>query len=235
MYIILKSLRTTNILLALLMGLLGYGAIVMPIHPSFKDINAISLFQWMEKAPLSASWWLYLGILTIGILVVNTVVCSIDSVMKKREGKRWLLTISPQVIHVGFCFIMVAHVVSSYGSFHKYIVLNEGSSVKLDSDIDVYLRKINYTVESRYITDMNAEIALRQGEGKIRNDIISPNNPAFLNGIGIYLKEIALSPAPRALIEFSHEPGALWALFGGVLFILGTNILVVLKLRDRSI
>lgn len=229
---ILKSLRTTSILTCVLMGLLLYGVIVMPLHPSFKAINSISLFEWMWDAPVSASWWLYAGIAVLVMLVLNTVVCSIESVIRKWDRRRLLLIISPQVIHAGFCFIMLAHLLSAYGSFHEFIVLQEGQGVRLDPVTDVRLKRINYGIDSGYITDMSAEIAYRASDNRVRNDTLSPNNPSVVKGIGVYLKEISLNPVPRALIEFSYEPGALWALAGGILFLAGTLTLVVLKLRE---
>ena len=210
-YQALKSLRTTNLLLMVLMGLLVYGAVVMPLHPAFKQIGSGTLFEWMKSAPVSASWWLYFSVLVVFLLVINTVVCSIESVIRKREGRKWLLTIAPQVIHAGFCFIMLAHLVSSYGSSHKYAVLYEGYKVRLDSGVEVYLKRINYKVRSDHITDMEAEILYRLPDGSVNEDTISPNNPSIMDGTGVYLKRVTLNPIPTAVLQFSYDPGAIWA------------------------
>jgi hypothetical protein len=41
-----------------------------------------------------------------------------------------------------------------------------------------------------------------------------------------------IKPYPQAvLLQINREPGALWALSGGILFIIGTVTLVLLKIR----
>jgi len=233
-YSILKSIRTTNILLMSLMGLLIYGAVAMPLSPSFSGLGSMALFDWLKSAPLSAGWWLYGSIAVLFLLVINTVVCSIESVLRKRKGRQWLLTTAPQVIHAGFCFIMLAHLVSSYGGFHKDAVLYEGYGVRLGSGVEVSLKAVNTRVESGHLTDMKAEVLFRYPDGRVDEDTVSPNNPSFIDGTGLYLKRVILGPVPAALVQFSYDPGAPWALVGGLLFLSGIFTLVALKLQDRK-
>ncbi|NOZ24632.1 MAG: hypothetical protein GXO94_00845 [Nitrospirae bacterium] len=234
MYSVLKSIRTTNFLLFTLMGLLVYGAVAMPLSPAFRGLSTTALFDWMKTAPLTASWWLYGSMAVLFLLAVNTVACSIESVLRKRKGRQWLLTTSPQVIHAGFCFILLAHLVSSYGSFHKHAVLYEGYGVRLQSGIEVRLKDVSSSGESGHVTEMTATVVYRYPDGRIAEDTVSPNNPSFIDGIGLYLKKVATDPAPAALVLFSYEPGAPLALIGGVLFLSGILTLVVLKLQDKD-
>jgi len=230
----LRSLSTANYLFFILTVLLVYGAIVMPLDPSFKEINSVPLFEWLTTAPVRASWWLWVAVITIAMLVINTIVCTIESAIRKQKGKRLLLTLAPQVIHVGFCFFMFAHFVSAYGSSHKYGALFEGDTLRLDGGIEMYLEKINYEVEYSYVTDVNAEIMYRLPDGRTRKDVISPNNPSFYKGTAIYLKDISFNPSPVVLIELSVDPGVPWALTGAVLFLAGTIGLVFLKIQGES-
>ncbi len=231
LYAVLKSLRTANILIAVLMVVLIAGAVQMPLSPAFKTINSTSLFKWLRETPLSVTWWLWASIGILVLIVINTVVCTIDSIIKKQESKRWLLVIAPQVIHLGFCLIMLGHLLSSYGSFHGFAVMNEGSGLRLDSGLTFYLDKIDYKTRQNYITEMEAVIRYINQDGTSSKVRISPNHPALIGGVGVYLKEVALNPFPRALIQVSHEPGAVWALSGGILFLAGTVLLVLLKLK----
>ncbi len=234
-YSILKSLRTANILLALLMVLFIYGAIAMPGNLSFETINSLSLFEWIKKTLLKENWWLLGSILIISFLAVNTVLCSIDSLIHKKEGKRWLLIISPQVIHVGFCFMMIAHLVSGYSSFHKNMALHKGFRATLESGDSLTLEGIDYQVESGYMTGMRAYIVYKgQDGGQTEIKTISPNNPAFFKGIGIYLKNIYPGRVPTILVEISYEPGAIWALIGSMIFLIGTVTLVLFKMREGN-
>ncbi|HEB75094.1 MAG TPA: hypothetical protein ENJ04_01925 [Nitrospirae bacterium] len=234
MYSILKSIRTTNFLLAALMGLLVYGAVAMPLSPSFRSLSSTALFDWMKTAPLTASWWLYGCVAVLFLLAVNTVLCSIESVLRKRKGRQWLLTTSPQVIHAGFCFILVAHLLSSYGSFHKHAVLYEGYGARMESGVRVHLKEVKSRVESGHVTDMKATVVYTYPDGSTKEATVSPNNPAFVDGTGLYLKRVTTDPVPAALVLFSYDPGALPALIGGVLFITGILTLVVLKLQDKD-
>jgi len=59
---------------------------------------------------------------------------------------------------------------------------------------------------------------------------VRPNVPFFHDGYGIYLKDVALSPAPVALLEVHREPGALVALSGALLFTLG-NLMLLARRR----
>ena len=151
---IFRSIRTTNILIFILMGILLVGAVIMPVFPSYKEINNTNLFNWLSEVPISESWWLYLAILTIGLLIINTIVCSIESIIKKDRTKRWPLVISPQLIHLGFSFIMLAHFLSSYMAAHGFMVLQEGQGIKFRNGDILYLERIDYSIQKGHITDM---------------------------------------------------------------------------------
>ncbi len=227
---VFTSLRTTNILTGLLIILLVAGAFIMPTDPSYKTINQMGLFKWLKGAPFSATWWLYGSMAVLLLLVINTLACSVESLIKKQSGRNLLLIISPQIIHVGFCFIMLAHLISSASSFHLYGVFYQGSTAVLPDGQQIRLDRINYETSQGYIVWMDAELRVKDKTGTDRIIRIGPNRPGIISGVGVYLKQISLNPAPRALIEVSYEPGAKWALVGGLLFSLGTVLLVILKL-----
>ncbi|NOX20283.1 MAG: cytochrome C biogenesis protein ResB [Nitrospirae bacterium] len=227
---VLTSLRTTNILTGLLIILLVAGAFIMPTNPSYRTINQMGLFMWLKGAPLSATWWLYGSMAVLVLLVINTLACSAESLIKKQSGRNLLLVISPQIIHIGFCFIMLAHLISSASAFHLYGVLYQGAVAVLPDGQQIRLDRINYETSQGYIVWMEAELGVKDRSGIDRVLKIAPNKPGLISGVGVYLKQISLNPVPRALIEVSYEPGAKWALVGGLLFALGTVLLVILKL-----
>jgi len=45
---------------------------------------------------------------------------------------------------------------------------------------------------------------------------------------------VKVAPFPVAMIEVSREPGAPWALAGGILFIAGMVTLLFLKIRQEE-
>jgi len=227
---IFGSIKTASVLTALLMVTLLAGAVSMPLSEEYGSMNGSPLFSWLLEKPLSLTWWLWLGIVLLLFTVINTIVCTAQAILRKGEGKDWVLRLSPQIIHMGFCLIMLAHLLSSYAGFHGYVFMREGNAIRLDSQSSITLSKIDYRLNSGHITEMSARIDLIKGDDRKRY-IISPNNPVFHEGFGIYIQRISFRGGPSALIEISRDPGALWALGGGVLFLIGTIALTLRKLQ----
>jgi hypothetical protein len=64
-----------------------------------------------------------------------------------------------------------------------------------------------------------------------KEDIIRPNNPSAQKGFNINVKDLRPYPDEAVLLQINREPGALWALIGGILFMVGIIILIVLKIK----
>ncbi len=230
-----RSLRTTLVLLLALLCVLLYGSFIMPLKEEFQTLHSVPLFQWMTENPLGVVWWLWAAVAMLSLLTANTLICSIESVVKKRGAKDLLLVLSPQVIHIGFLFVLLAHFLSSYGSSRETGFVANGTVVQRADGTSVLFQEIKADADSSgYVTDWSAAISYLRGGVSIKSDIIRPNNPSFHNGFGIYIKTVRFQPFPSALIEVSSDPGALWALIGGILFLTGMTTLLVLKIRRES-
>jgi hypothetical protein len=48
-------------------------------------------------------------------------------------------------------------------------------------------------------------------------------------GVGIYLKSLNYERGSAAIIHVAKDPGAIWALAGSILFMLGTITLLIVK------
>lgn len=226
------SLGTTIWLTLALLCLLLYGSFVMPLREEFLALHSVPLFQWLTENHLGITWWLWCSTAILSVLTLNTIFCSIESVIKKRDAGNRLLVISPQVIHIGFLFILLAHLLSSYGSFKGTAVVSKGSALQLSNGLTVMFDAINMDIDpSGYIREWSAEIKYLRDGRQISSDTISPNNPSFQDGLGIYIKTVQPAPLPAAVIEVSRDPGALWALIGGILFLTGMTTLLLLKIR----
>lgn len=226
------SLKTAIILLVALLSLLLYGCFVMPLYGEFQLLGAVPLLRWMTESPLAITWWLWASVCVLSFLTVNTLFCSLESLIVKRESKDLLLKISPQIIHAGFLFILLAHLLSSYGSFKGTAFVAKGSMLRLPNGLTALFSSVNAVVDpSGYIQDWSAELKYFEGGRQIASDVIQPNSPSFEKGLGIYIKTVRLDPYPVALVEVSREPGAPWALAGGILFLAGTVSLLILKIR----
>ena len=229
------SLRTAIWLLIALICLLLFGSLVMPGHEEFQALHTVALFDWMQEMPISITWWLWACIAVLSLLTANTLVCSIESLIRKREARQWLLIISPQIMHIGFLFILLAHLLSSYGSFKAITYAYQGSVFPLPNKLEVRFNKVNANVDAMgYVRDWSADIEYFKEGKTLSQDRILPNSPSFMEGLGIYIKTVKVAPFPVAMIEVSREPGAPWALAGGILFIAGMVTLLFLKIRQEE-
>lgn len=231
------SIRTSLVLLVCLLFFLLAGAFVMPGNPEFKDINSIPLTQWFPRHSLGASWWLYGAISVLAALAVNTIACSVDSVLRKRQRRRLLLVISPQIIHVGFLFILLAHLLSALGGFKGNVAVQEGSAVEFPDKVLMVVKSLKFDVgPHNHVTNWRADVQyVSATDGTVLEvDYLAPNKPSFFRGLGVYLKDTRVYPVNAALLEINREPGAVWALLGGVLFMVGTIALLAVKISAEK-
>lgn len=226
------SLRSAVIMLLILILSLFVGAYLMPLREEFQSIHTMPLITWLLKNPIHVTWWLWLSIALLILLTINTLFCSIDSIIKKRRVTGWFMLISPQIIHLGFLFILFAHLMSSTGGFKDYGVITEGTIMNVGGDDFIRFERIdiNMTMDG-YITGWSITTKSYPGNTEF---IIRPNKPLFTNGLGIYVRDVKAYPFRAALVEISSEPGAVWALLGAILFALGTVSLMVLKLKREK-
>lgn len=230
------SLRTSLWLMGLMLVLLFAGAFIMPGSQEFSGLHSTPLFEWIPEQPLSITWWLWglIGVLTV--MAVNTLFCSIESIVKKRNVTKWLLLISPQIIHAGALFILLAHLLSGMGASQKLAAAGEGSAVNLSgTDMVMKVKDIDIDLDYYgYITGWNVDVEyISEGE-VLRSDNISPNDPSVHTGFNINVKDLRAYPHKIVLLQINRDPGAIWALAGGILFIAGTLLLIGLKIRAEK-
>jgi hypothetical protein len=235
-YNFFSSLRTALWLLLALLCLFFYGSFIMPLKVEFQSVHSAPLLDWLTGNTLSVTWWLWGAIGILSILTANTLLCSIEAIVKKRKAKQWLLIIAPQVIHIGFLFILLAHLLSSLGSFKGTAFAYKNSVFRLSNGFDVMFEKIETNISpAGHIKYWYADIKYFKEGRYIISDVIKPNNPSLHEGLGIYIKHVEVAPFPVAHIEVSREPGAVWALIGGVLFISGVITLLILKIKREDV
>jgi hypothetical protein len=229
------SLGTTMWTLAAVLIVLLCGSFVMAARPEFQGLLTTPLFTWMAEAPIGITWWLWAAIGGLVLLAANTVFCSIEALIRKRKGRQWLLVVSPQVIHLGFLLILLAHLLSSLGGFKGMAMTSQGAALDLPNGLTVVFDRINADTDpAGYVTDWSAEVRYFRAGQFVARDRIAPNSPSFRDGLGTYIKTVRLQQVPVALVEVSGEPGALWALAGAILFLIGTISLLFLKMRREE-
>ena len=228
------SLKTTVWTLLVLIGLFFIGSYMMPAHREiFAPMNDDILFAWVEDTAsgnLWYTWWFFAAIAGLALLTVNTLVCSAQAVKEKWARDDFLLRISPQVIHIGFLFILLAHLLGAGWGYKVSGALPEGSYARLPEGRTVYLRSIRADVDPRGMPEgWSAEVTLYDNNGQLDSGTLGPNRPLLYRGTGVYMKSFGLEPRPYALLLVAKDPGAIWALIGGVLFMLGSVTLSLVK------
>jgi hypothetical protein len=190
------------------------------------SINGMALFAWLAESPFVLSWWLWATLGLLALLVLNTVLCSVESLRTKAGSSRFLSIIAPQVMHLGFLFIVLAHLFSAWGGSKYLLPVREGAVVTFPGGGEVRIAGLKLETGSMGMpTAYSAEI--RDSAGGMST--VSPNHPMFYRGYGIYLKQVEFYPYRAALIEVHREPGAGLALTGALLFTIGNLVLLAAR------
>lgn len=193
------------------------------------SINDWALFKWLLATRLGTSWWLWVTLALLALLALNTVLCSIASLRVKWQRGNFLVRIAPQVMHLGFLLIVVAHLFSAAGSEKGVVQVMEGHAIEFPDGSMVRFANFRGNVGPMgMLTDFSADVSI-DADGAQKVHTISPNHPAFHNGYGVYLKDLGLEPAKAALVEIHREPGAGFALVGALLFTIGNVVLLAVR------
>lgn len=226
------SLRTTLYLSGGILLFFLAGAFIMPGQEEFQTIHSMPMFDWLRMQPFSITWWLWGSIGILSILTLNTLFCSIESIVKKRKVTQWLLLISPQIIHIGFLFILLAHLLSAAGSSQQFTVVHEGNILRISDDTVLSVKEINIQADADgYINDWRVGVEYLSDGKPVLRDEIRPNSPSLLTGFNINVKNLQAYPYKAILLQISKEPGAVWAFAGSILFMVGIVSLISLKIK----
>ncbi len=217
----------------LLGGTMLFLAIGSFLQGEGSTINEVPLFLWLREVPVRESWWLWVSLLFLALLALNTVLCSIDSLSAKWQRGSFLARLAPQAMHLGFLLIMVAHLQSAAGSFKQAVQVGPGSGITFPDGSSVVFTDFNATYSPMGMpTSLSATFSYPKGGGAA-SATISPNHPFFYQGHGIYVKDVAPPPMKAALVEVHKEPGAGMALAGGLIFTVA-NVVLLFRRRGRS-
>lgn len=196
------------------------------------SLNDFPLFHWLGAAPLSVSWWLWGTIVLLALMVMNTVLCSIEAIRRRRGRINLPLLLAPQLMHLGFLLIVLAHLLSARGGAKEAMRLFEGSDLRFPGGSSVVLESMEVKADHRGMpVDYRARMRVVE-RGNSVPVVVAPNAPLFHDGLGIYLKHVEPFPVPTAFVEIHREPGAGWALAGALIFMLGNGILLAFR-RER--
>lgn len=217
------SLKTAFWLFLIFIVLLFIGSLILPGNLAFfSGIDDTPLFRWLsaDSKDLKLTWWIYAMLLLLFILALSTILCTVEALMKRLSIGSIILKLSPQIMHIGVLFIMLGHLLTASSGFKTDILVKKGISEIIDGG-SIYLEDIAIlTDKNGYETDWEAKIAWLE-ETNTKQMILKPAQPVYLEGLGLYLKSVSEEPEPSALIRVCRDPGAIWALIGGILLLGG--------------
>ena len=197
-------------------------------------INALPLWAWLRETPVSVSWWLWVSLVFLALLALNTVLCSSETLWSRWGTCGMASLLAPQLIHAGFLLIVAAHMLSAMGSSLHAVEVGEMTLAALPDGSRFGVASISVTTSPQGMPiGFSSELVpnLNRPAGRV---VISPNHPWFSNGFGVYIKQAEAYPAKRALLEIHREPGAAMALAGALIFTVGNVLLVALRSKQRE-
>lgn len=233
---LLISLEVGLVLLALVCAAMAAGSFGLSGDVA-AALNSMPLFLWLVNFPLAATWWLWLTVVLLALLLLNTICCSADTLFQRFSRNAILGWLPPQLIHGGFLLMVLAHLVSSVWGFKASIEIPEGSGFQMPHGVAVQVARVG-AIFSPMGGDMplgyRALLVTQEtaGQGGVT---ISPNHPWFSNGYGVYIKHAEPGQPPTAFLEVHREPGAGVALAGATLFTIGNLLLLYTRSRAREL
>lgn len=197
-------------------------------------INGMPLLSWLLEVPGAVSWWLWVTLVLIALLVLNTLLCSSDTLWSRRgQGGRASL-LAPQLIHAGFLLIVLAHLLSALGSSLQAVEVREMMLADLPDGTRFGIAAISVNTSPQGMPLSFSSELVPDLAKPAERVVVSPNHPWFCNGFGVYLKQAEAYPEKRALLEIHREPGASMALAGALFFTVGNVLLVVIRSKQRE-
>jgi len=197
-------------------------------------INAVPLLVWLREVPIGASWWLWLTVILLALLVLNAILCSSETLWSRWGRAGWMALFAPQLIHAGFLLIVLAHLLSAYGGSVQQVVVAEGMVAQLPDGSQFGVAGIGVTMSPMGMPSGYSSELVINLHNPAERFTISPNHPWFSGGYGVYIKQAEGYPYKRALLEIHREPGAGMALAGALIFTIGNILLVWLRSRAKE-
>lgn len=197
-------------------------------------INSMPLFEWLRETPVSISWWLWIVLVLLALLAVNTLLCSSETLWSRWGRGGWTALFAPQCMHAGFLLIVLAHLMSATGSSFAAVTVGEMTLATLPDGSRFGVASISVATTPQGMPLGFSTLLVPDINRPAERVLISPNHPWFRDGFGVYIKQAEAFPVKRALLEIHREPGASMALAGALFFTLGNIMLVAIRSRQRE-
>jgi len=155
----IASVKTTVWLLTAATLFFIIGSIYFRLERQVLPQLNFRLFQdWFTEfglGRLDLSWWLYLLLLTLFLLGVNTAACILDRLIQllplwKKTGRfEFAVTIMPTLIHLVFFLILSGHLLSSITGSVETVACGPGQTIDLPGGRRIEVLGLDYRYHTR--------------------------------------------------------------------------------------
>ena len=241
-----SALLSVWVLLALVVVLCcGYYLFESAKH-IYEPLNRLLLWDWIVSygwSNLANTWWFFCFLVLLGLLVLNTFVCTWQKVaaLVRREagGSRldYILRFSPHVMHAAFIIILASHLVTYvFGLNVQNNVLLLGREITMPgSDTKLKLESIDSEFyqgdrlafyRGRAVTQ-DIVLVLTDADGSEARKSLAYNSPIWFGGYSIHLKnyypraKTSMARRPYVNLIIRRDPGVKTFFFGTLVFAVG--------------
>lgn len=229
---VLKSIKTTLVIIFISMSIFLTGSFIIPKNLQFfSEINEMPLFKWLSlNEDIKKTFWIYLSILAMAFLSLNMIVCLIDDLLKRLSPVLLIQRLSPHLIHAGVLLVLLGHLISASTGFKKDLSVRRGEEVFLN-DMRIKIEAIEF-VDLRSEDQSRWRVHLEINSGLHWSTAVAePARPVFYK-YAIYAK--SAEPDGRVILGIVHDPGAKWEVAGAIVFVLGAGGLFWSRFRPGN-
>ncbi len=212
----------------------------------YQPLNRLLLWDWITSygwASLYNTWWFFAFIVLLGLLVLNTLVCTWQKVAallrRENRGSRldYVLRFSPHVMHLAFVVILASHLVTYVFGLNlqnNVVLLNReitipGSQIRLKLagiKSEFYQGRRLAFFKGRALTQDISLVLTEPGGQPVRKSL-AYNSPIWFGGYSIHLKTYyprakqSMRRRPYANLIIRRDPGVKTFFAGTLVFALG--------------
>lgn len=219
---ILTSQWTAIAAFAAMVAVCALGSIMLPRHLAFySGIDDAQLFKWLyeqgEQEGHGPMWWIWALTGLSAFMALVTASCTLDALARAGQWKSIARRLAPQVLHAGTLFVMLGFLLTSGYGTKLDVHLDKGQSKSPAQGLEIALAEVRVQFdEAGYETAWEADMVVGGQE-----ELLKPLQPVLINGWLIHFKSVRTGDEPGVLLRVTRDPGAMWALLGAVLIVVG--------------
>lgn len=221
---ILLSVKTAFALFWLFVIIAFVGSVELPTHLSFySGIDEEPLFKWLrENQVIVRTWWIYGLILALALIALNTIFCTVEALLKRVRGRNLIRKLMPQLMHIGVLFVMLGHLITASSSYRTEVDIKKGDFLSLPDGTKVQVLSVKEVLDEEGFP-IDWVVTLKTPSGELESGPLRPVK------VGPFTILAQAAEEDTAVVRVVKDPGAIWALLGGVLLCGATLVFVITR------